>query len=365
MTARSPRILTLTLVASTGLIACFAGDQVHKTATDTGWKQHDIHRAKPPVIEPGGPTFAEAPRDAVVLFDGKDLDAWRGNGGGPAKWKVADGAMEVVAGTGAIQTKESFGDVQLHVEWASPNPPVGTGQDRGNSGIFLMGDYELQVLDSYRADTYADGQAGALYGQYPPLFNASKPPGEWQTYDVAFRRPRFDDAGKLLEPARVTLIHNGVVVQDNEELLGHTNWLKWTPYESLSEKGPIELQDHGHAVKFRNIWLRNLPGRPAPTTEDRKRTEVVALSDKDLDAFTGHYTMGSGTKIEITRDGGHLLVKFPFLPHALVIDPIGPEAFAMPHTDGRFRFGRDKEGRVDKAVFEIGDGVRDLVKVDR
>ena len=146
--------------------------------------------------------------------------------------------MEIVPGKGAIRTKEKFGDVQLHVEWASPNPPNGTGQDRGNTGLFLMGRYELQILDSYKADTYADGQAGAIYGQYPPLFNASRPPGEWQSYDVAFRRPRFDDSGKLLEPARVTLIHNGVVVQDNEEILGQTTWLKWTPYEAHRRRGP-------------------------------------------------------------------------------------------------------------------------------
>ena len=325
MSASSPRVLTLTLLASTGLFACFAGDQIHKTATDGGWKQHDIHRPKPPVIDdPGGPAFTSAPKDAVVLFDGKNLDAWRGNGGKPAGWKVADGAMEVVAGSGAIRTKDQFGDIQLHVEWASPNPAVGKGQDRGNSGIILMGLFELQVLDSYRADTYADGQAGALYGQYPPLLNASRPPGEWQTYDVAFRRPRFDDSGKLLEPARVTLIHNGVVIQNNEELLGQTNWLKWTPYMSHAEKGPIELQDHGHPVKFRNIWLRNLTDRPAPTLQDLKRPEVVAMPEKDLDAFAGQYVMGSGTKVAITRDGGYLMVKFPFLPLPLTIVPVRP-----------------------------------------
>ena len=130
-----------------------------------------------------------------------------------------------------IETKRTFGDIQLHVEWAAPNPPHGVGQDRGNSGVFLMGQFEIQVLDSFRADTYADGQAGSIYGQYPPLSNASRPPGEWQAYDIAFRRPRFDDSGRLLEPARVTVFLNGILVQNNEEPFGRTSWLEWEPYE--------------------------------------------------------------------------------------------------------------------------------------
>ncbi len=177
------------------------------------------------------------------------------------RWKVTDGYMEVAPGTGAIETKAKFGDAQLHVEWASPSPAAGVGQDRGNSGIFLMGEYEVQVLDSYHAETYADGQAGAIYGQYPPLANASRPPGEWQTYDIAFRRPRFDQGGKLLEPARLTLIHNGILIQNNEELLGRTSWLQSLPYEAHADRGPIQLQDHGHPVRFRNMWIRDLAER--------------------------------------------------------------------------------------------------------
>ena len=172
------------------------------------------------------------------------------------------GSWRSPRGRGRSRPGAKFGDVQLHVEWASPSPAVGKGQDRGNSGIFLMGLYELQVIDSYQADTYADGQAGALYGQYPPLANASRPPGEWQTYDIAFRRPRFDPGGKLLEPARFTVIHNGILIQNNEELWGGTNWLEPAPYEHHGDRGPIELQDHGHHVRFRNIWLRELPERP-------------------------------------------------------------------------------------------------------
>jgi hypothetical protein len=185
-----------------------------------------------------------------VLFDGSSLAAWKSPEGGPARWTVADGYMETVPGAGPIETKQKFADIQLHVEWAAPSPPRGSGQDRGNSGVFLMGDFEVQVLDSYKADTYADGQAGAIYGQYPPLFNASRPPGQWQTYDIAFRRPRFDASGKLLEAARIIIFHNGLLAQNNEEPVGPTSWLKWLPYEYRGGGGPISLQDHDHPVRY-------------------------------------------------------------------------------------------------------------------
>jgi hypothetical protein len=167
--------------------------------------------------------------------------------------------MEVVAGTGDIATARGFGDVQLHIEWATPTPPHGESQERGNSGVFLMGRYEVQVLDSYNNKTYPDGQASALYGQYPPLVNASRPPGEWQSYDIVFRRPRFDAQGKLLKPARVTVFHNGVLVQDDVELTGPTAHQRRPPYEAHPERLPIKLQDHGNPIRFRNIWLRELP----------------------------------------------------------------------------------------------------------
>ena len=186
------------------------------------------------MVDPAGPppaAPAPAPKDAIILFDGTSLDAWETPEGRRAGWATKDGFLEVVPGTGTIQTKEKFGDVQLHVEWAAPDPPRGVGQDRGNSGIFLMGQFELQVLDSYKADTYADGVAGAIYGQYPPLFNATRPPGQWQVYDIAFRRPRFDQSGKLLEPARFTVFLNGILVQNNEEPWGQTSWLEPYPYD--------------------------------------------------------------------------------------------------------------------------------------
>lgn len=206
------------------------------------------------------------PADAVVLFDGRSLDGWRTadttNANLPARWNLKDGYMEVARGAGSIRTVQEFGDAQLHVEWAAPVPARGTSQNRGNSGVFLMSTYEVQVLDSYENVTYPDGQAGAIYGQYPPLVNASRPPGEWQTFDIFFRAPRFDSRGQVTSPARMTVIHNGVLVQDNVELLGPTSNQRRAPYEAHPERMPILLQDHGDPVRFRNIWIRDLSATP-------------------------------------------------------------------------------------------------------
>jgi len=218
------------------------------------WPIHSMERPQPPVVRAAPARAGAPPSDAIVLFDGRSLAAWRSadDTTRPARWRIADGFMEVVKGTGAIETRRAFGDVQLHIEWASPATPHGEGQERGNSGVFLMGRYEVQVLDSYRNRTYPDGQAAALYGQRPPLVNASRPPGEWQTYDIVFRRPRFDAAGKLLQPARVTVLHNGV------ELTGPSAHQARPPYEKHADRLPISLQDHGVAVRFRNVWVREL-----------------------------------------------------------------------------------------------------------
>jgi hypothetical protein len=339
-----------------------AADDPPVVARRDGWLQHDLRRPKAPVVEPvPGSGSVPAPRDAIVLFDGRNLDAWRADRRGTARWKVADGYFEVAPGTGAIETKAKFGDVQLHVEWASPDPPDGKGQDRGNSGIFLMGVYELQVLDSYHADTYADGQAGAIYGQYPPLANASRPPGQWQTYDIAFRRPRFDSGGKLLEPARITLIHNGILVQNNEEPWGQTSWLESLPEDPALKKGPIQLQDHGHKVRFRNIWLRELPERAEPSPRERERPPTITLAAEVLDEYVGRYEMSSrrsDAPASITREGSHLIIKLPWRQLALVMEPISPTEFVLPRTDARFTFQKDASGRVTGVVFKISDGER-------
>ena len=226
------------------------------------WKIHDPDRPLPPVITPGTASTEDkagtAPSDAVVLFDGKDLSHWVDKDGKPAKWKVQNGYMEVVPGTGNISSRDSFGDCQLHVEFAEPSPAHGESQERGNSGVFLMGLYEIQVLDSYENKTYADGQAAAVYGQYPPLVNASRPPAKWQTYDIIFHGARFAAGGKLLRPARVTVLHNGVLVQDNVEMTGPTAHGERPPYKAGPDKLPLGLQDHEMLVRYRNIWIREL-----------------------------------------------------------------------------------------------------------
>ena len=223
-----------------------------------GFRVHDADRPRPPVVDPGPAPSAPAkpPADAIVLFDGADLDAWQGRGGA-AKWDLVGDAMRV-NGTGDIRTKQTFGDCQLHVEWSAPLPVKGDSQGRGNSGVFFFGRYEVQILDSYDNPSYADGQAAALYGQKPPLVNACRPPGEWNVYDIVFVAPRFGDDGSLLSPARVTVMHNGIVVQLDEHMLGPSAHRSLPKYQAHEPKGPIRLQDHGNPVRFRNIWVRPL-----------------------------------------------------------------------------------------------------------
>lgn len=247
------------------LAACVLAPCVaHGQATPAGgWPQHSMARPRPPVVDPGpAPAGASAPSDAVVLFAGHDLSQWTGRDSSNATWKVEHGYAEIVPRSGDIRSRRAFGDVQLHIEWATPAPAHGTGQEPGNSGVYLMSTYEIQVLDSYKNDTYPDGQAGATYGQVPPLVNASRPPGQWQTYDIVFRRPRFSPDGALTRPARVTVFHNGVLVQDNTELFGPTTHVVRTPYTAHADKLPLLLQDHGERVRYRNIWVRELPETP-------------------------------------------------------------------------------------------------------
>lgn len=211
----------------------------------------------PPVISaPAG----AIPSDAIVLFDGKSLDAWESakEGQGPARWQIEDGAMVVAPKTGDIRTKAAFGDIQLHLEFRTPAKVVGESQGRGNSGIFFMGLYELQVLDSYENKTYPNGQVASIYKQHIPLVNASRKPGEWQVYDVIFIAPRFSADGKLISPARLTAFHNGVLAQYNVEIKGPTSWRGKPPYKAHAAKLPLSLQDHNNPTAFRNIWVREL-----------------------------------------------------------------------------------------------------------
>jgi len=231
------------------------------TVPEIKWKTGDRSRPLPPKVTPGSASTDDragaAPSDAVVLFDGKDLSAWQHTIGKPARWTVGSGYFEVAPKTGDLVTKQAFGDAQLHIEWATPAITRGKDQEPGNSGVFLASTYEVQVLDSYENVTYPDGQAGAIYCQYPPLVNASLPPGRWQTYDIIFHGPRFSESGELLQTAQVTVLHNGVLVQDNVTLTGPTAYMQRPPYQKHG-KMPLKLQDHGQPVRYRNIWVREL-----------------------------------------------------------------------------------------------------------
>ncbi|MEA1950764.1 MAG: DUF1080 domain-containing protein, partial [Planctomycetota bacterium] len=223
------------------------------TASAIEWKS-GIVWPEPPVVDPGPApkTPLNPPPDAIVLFDGKDLSRWDGG----RRWLVKDGVA--TSRGGSISTKQSFGDCQVHVEWASPSKVVGSGQGCGNSGVYMMGKYEAQILDSYNNETYFDGQAGAIYKQSPPMVNACRAPGQWQTFDIVFRAPRFNKDGSLKSPAAMTVVHNGMVIQNNFQLLGETAWGKPPAYEPHPDKLPMGLQFHGNPVRFRNIWVREL-----------------------------------------------------------------------------------------------------------
>lgn len=223
----------------------------------SAYRVHDGTRPQPPVVEPAG-ECGGAPADAIVLFDGSDLGKWVSfRDGGPAPWKVVDGCLEVVPGSGDIRTLDNIGDCQLHLEFMTPETITGDGQKRGNSGVFLMTLYEIQVLDCWRNPTYPDGTTGAVYGQWPPMVNACRAPGRWQTYDIAWEGPRFRD-GRLARPARVTVIHNGVLLHHARELIGPTRHRKATAWEPHEPALPLRLQDHRDLVRFRNIWYRPL-----------------------------------------------------------------------------------------------------------
>jgi hypothetical protein len=243
----------LILLASTAVLACATSLPLLQLLQ---WKPGDHNRPQPAKVTPARP--GQAPSDAVALFNGHDLLNWQDTKGRPVTWKVGDGYFEVAGNSGDIITRQPFGDAQVHVEWLSPDPPHGTDQEPGNSGVILMSRYEIQVLESYTNTTYPDGQAGAVYCQYPPLVNPALPPGQWQTYDIVWHGPRFGAGGELLRPATVTLLWNGVLVQDHVTLTGPTDWLKRPAYKPHAVKEPLLLQDHGSPVRYRNVWVREL-----------------------------------------------------------------------------------------------------------
>jgi hypothetical protein len=264
------------------------------------WAVHDMNRPQPPLVVPGD-TYGDPPSDAVVLFGGKaSADNWehlRPDDKRKNDWIFTDDYMQAVRGSGYIATKEEFGDCQLHVEWAAPEEVQGSGQGRGNSGVFLMnGMVEVQVLDNYRNPTYPDGSAGSVYGVMPPAANALRPPGEWQSYDIIFRRPIVRD-GKVLDPGRLTVLLNGVVVQDSTPLEGGGGHKSRQDLDRVfPEKGRLQLQDHGNPVRFRNIWYRPLRPRPLDGGTDgflsmdatmAKRAEIAESIREDAQSMEG------------------------------------------------------------------------------
>ncbi len=229
----------------------------------TPWRVHDLNRPRPRIVSvPPASAPQDPPSDAIVLFGGSNLSHWRTPGENPgdllpAGWKVDGGYMEVEPNSGSIQTVDTFGDCQLHIEWSAPTPPESSSQSRGNSGVIIMGKYEIQVLDSYDNVTYADGQASAIYGQYPPMVNVTRAPGDWNVYDIVFQAPVFD-GDKLVKPAYATVFHNGVLVHYHRKLLGAVAHKSLAEYSPHSPAGPLVLQDHGNRTRFRNIWVRPL-----------------------------------------------------------------------------------------------------------
>lgn len=327
-------------------------------APDPQWLGHDRLRPLPPVVTPGTSSSQEQPgrppSDATVLFDGRDLSPWVAMDGSPTKWVVREGALECVPGSGYVRTLQSFGDCQLHVEWAAPNPPHGESQGRGNSGLFFgAGRYEVQVLDSYQGKTYADGAAASVYGQYPPLVNAARPPGEWQTYDVIWTAPRFDDAGQLVSKARLTVFHNGVLVQNNVELTGPTGWVGRAPYQAHPERLPIAFQDHGNPVRYRNVWVREL---------GQHHHKEFRLPDALLESYVGDYGGRGSNTLKIRRlPDGVLAANFAGVD--LVLHAASPTHFYALTTDVQCTF--DVSGPTKKVAVTVGEDSTNPMTLER
>jgi hypothetical protein len=312
------------------------------------WKIHDIRRPQPAIVKSLDIAKIHPPSDAIVLYDGSDLSSWQSMDDSAPKWVNRDGYFECVKDAGYIRTKQAFGDVQLHIEWAAPLPAKGSGQGRGNSGVFLMGKYEVQVLDCYENTTYPDGQAGAVYGQYPPLVNASLPPGQWQSYDIIFRRPRFSGEGELLSAAVLTVFHNGVLVQDHSKLWGGTSWLHYDAYTAHEDRLPLSLQDHGNPVRFRNIWLRDIePKREQPP----QYPAVIPFNDTDYDLYSGTFIDDNKNTYKIYARENKLILEragknFELLKHS-------KERLSAKTTAIELVFSFDAHDRIGEMIYHF------------
>lgn len=313
---------------------------------ETGWKAHDLSRPLPKIATPADEDLSvKPPSDAVVLFDGSDLSQWSDSQGGKSKWKVKDGVLIATPKSGNLFTKKKFGDCQLHLEWLIPADIKATGQGRGNSGVYFMETFEIQVLDTLTNKTYADGMAGAIYGQYPPLVNAARPAGKWQSYDIVFHRPRFNEDGSLKSRATATVFLNGVLVQDDTEFLGPTTWIKHKDYEKGPDQQRLSLQDHGNPTRFRNIWLRELPGaRPGP--ENPYPSSAVELSDDNMQRLVGDYG-----DFKVTKSGNQLFCRF--FQTKMELLPLSESEFLMKKCAGKLVFDFDADGEVKEAKLHL------------
>jgi hypothetical protein len=314
------------------------------------WLGHDRNRPLPPAVTPAMPSsetqVGKAPSDAIVLFDGSNLDSWVATDGTPTKWIVKDGAMECVPGSGYIRSLEAFGACQLHVEFATPDNGKAS-QGAGNSGVFLGGTrYEIQVLNSFQNKTYADGSCASIYNQFPPDVNASRPPGQWQTYDIIWTPPTFSAEGKCTAPATVTVLHNGVVVHNNRALIGETGWLSRPPFTAHQPKQPISFQDHGDPVRYRNVWVRPLGG-------DSRRE--ILLPAATLDRYAGTYKSPWGdasANSTLVRKGDYLyLVAFG---QEKLLHAESATSFYTDEVD--IRVTTDPEGKFMRLSVGEGDG---------
>lgn len=297
------------------------------------WRVHDKFRPRPPLVK-AAEKLGDAPSDAVVLFDGTSLDAWQtaGKKGAdgqpkPAGWKVDGGEMVAVGGSGSIETREEFGDCQIHIEWSAPTEIKGKSQGRGNSGVIIMGRYEVQVLDSYENDTYPDGQAASIYGQFPPQVNVTRRPGEWNIYDIVFESARFEGA-KLVKPSKVTVFHNGVLVQNAREMVGPMAHQQVAEYKAHPPQGRLLLQDHGNPTRFRNIWIRNLrtestpwlsiPANPDATLAGAGKRVVLIAGDEE---YRSEEALPQLAKILAKHHGFDATVLFSIDPKTGQVDP--------------------------------------------
>ena len=369
--AAAPVLARLALALTIVLGACATSDPSASDASPAsaeaaphapappGWRQHEIDRPPPPRVEPAASALPlAAPSDAVVLIgpDGATGNRWEAVGGGDVPWVTEGGAFVVEPGTGAVQTREAFGDAQIHIEWQPAAEPEKDSQNRSNSGLFLVdGRYEVQILDNWNNPTYADGRAGAIYGQFPPLADATRPPSEWQSYDVFFRLPRFDADSALVEPARMTVLHNGVLVQNNEVLPGMSIWLESLPYAPHGP-GRIQLQDHGSPVRFRNLWVRPTPERQAPPP-GYSDLDAVSLTDAERDRLVGRYAREDGGHFVIERLGDGLGLSMPWRDGVLPLVPLSPTRLHLRNTAGVFDVSLDESGTPADLEFTMGGAV--------